>query len=453
MGGIRAYLGIPYATARRFERPVAAAEVDVERCERFGPAAPQRPGAELVPDSPVGPVDEQACLNLNVWAPAEGAGEPLPVLVWFHGGSFVTGSSAQRCYDGTRLSTEQRVVVVSANYRLGALGFLDLRSLGGDTANLGLHDALTALRWVQTHIASFGGDPSRVTIFGESAGGGLCAHLLASPAAQGLCSRAIVQSGITDRTLDDERSALVARSLCEAAAVDDLEGLRALPLDVLLDAQEAIGPALLKPVGMMPFHPCVDGDLLEAPPAAAFAQGRAAGIPLLAGTTAAEMQLFLDHNAASPDRERLVRRVARYVDVDAERAAAIVATYERDTDDVWPALFSDVEMQVPLRRVLEAHAPHAPTYAYLFTWGAPGIGAAHAVDIPFTFGNFVDGWGEFVGHDADADRLSTQMRDAWAAFAADGDPGWPCYPATQVFGRRESHVRPSHPLFGRLPTR
>jgi carboxylesterase type B len=113
-------------------------------------------------------------------------------------------------------------------------------------------------------------------------------------------------------------------------------------------------------------------------------------------------------------------------------------------------LFSDVEMQVPLRRVLDAQAPHAPTYTYLFTWEAPGVGAAHAVDIPFTFGNFVDGWGEFVGFDADAERLSGEMRDAWTAFARDGDPGWPRYPATRVFGR-QSHITPTHPLFGRLP--
>jgi para-nitrobenzyl esterase len=145
-----------------------------------------------------------------------------------------------------------------------------------------------------------------------------------------------------------------------------------------------------------------------------------------------------------------VRRVERYVGVDTARAERIVETYERDTDDVWAALFSDVEMQAPLRRVLDAHAPYAPTYAYLFTWAAPRVGAAHAVDIPFTFGNFVDGWGEFVGHDADAERLSSAMRDAWAGFARDGVPGWPAYPATQVFGR-DSHIEPQHPLFARLP--
>ena len=449
MGQPRAYLGIPYATADRFARPVPAGPPDLERATAFGPAAPQRPGVELVPDSPVGPIDEDGCLTVNVWSTAE-PGDARPVLVWFHGGSFVTGSSAQPIYDGTRLASEQGVVVVTVNYRLGALGFLDLRTLGGDGANLGLHDALAALRWVQEHVATFGGDPDRVTIFGESAGGGLCVHLLASPAARGLFGKVIVQSGITDRTLDAERAALVARTFCDAAGARDLDGLRALPLDTLLDAQEVVIPALLKPVGMMPFHPCVDGDVLHAAPAAALAAGTAAGVPLVAGSTANEMQLFLDRNAAAPERDRLVRRVERYVGVDADEAERIVARYERDTDDVWPALFSDVEMQVPLRRVLDAQAPHAPTYAYLFTWPAPGVGAAHAVDIPFTFGNFVDGWDDFVGHDADAERLSRALRDAWAAFAAGDGPGWPPYPATQVFGR-DAHVEAAHPLFDRLP--
>jgi para-nitrobenzyl esterase len=450
MGQARTVLGIPYATAARFERPVRAPAVDFERCTAFGPAAPQRPGFGLVPESPIGPTDEAACLSLNVWTPAEPGDELRPVLVWFHGGSFVTGSSAQACYDGARLAVENDVVVVSANYRLGALGFLDLRALGGDVANLGLHDAISSLQWVQEHIARFGGDPARVTIFGESAGGGLCVHLLASPATHGLFARVIVQSGITDRTLDADKAALVATTFCEAAGAADLDSLRARPVDALLDAQDAVTPALLKPVGMMPFHPCVDGSLLHHPPAQAFADGVAAGVPLLAGTTSAEMLLFLDRNAAAPERDRLVRRVERYVGVGPDEAEAIVARYERETDDVWSALFSDVEMQVPLRRVVDAHAPHAPTYVYLFTWEAPGVGAAHAVDIPFTFGNFVDGWAEFVGYDADAERLSAGMRAAWSAFARDGEPGWPAAPATRVFAR-DTHTDPAHPLFARLP--
>jgi para-nitrobenzyl esterase len=149
-----------------------------------------------------------------------------------------------------------------------------------------------------------------------------------------------------------------------------------------------------------------------------------------------------------------VSRVTRYVGVEPDVAERVVARYAAELGDdgaVWPALFSDVEMQLPLRRVLEARASAgaADTYAYLFTWRAPERGAFHAVDIPFTFDTFdVGGWGEFVGYDADADRLGRELRTAWAAFARDGNPGWEPFPATHVFGRESSDAA-EHPLFAR----
>ncbi|HEX5097103.1 MAG TPA: carboxylesterase family protein [Acidimicrobiia bacterium] len=430
-----AFLGIPYATAERFARPVGVAYAPGSYTS-FGPAAPQgRDPFESIPGTPVGATSED-CLSCNVWAPEHADG--LPVLFWVHGGSFIIGSSAQPVYDGARLAREQNVVVVSCNYRIGALGFLDTRSIGGDAVNLGLHDVLAALAWVQANIGAFGGDPARVTVFGESAGGGVVAHLLASARSRGLFRSAIVQSGITDRTLGAATAAVVTDAVCTELGTRDLDVMRTLPVDAIVAAQQAALPALLKPVGMMPFHPTVDDDLLHAPPAAALAGGVAAGVPLVAGTTSDEMRLFVDPAAAAPERERLLKRVARYIGVS-------------EADAVWPALFSDVEMQVPLRRVLDAHAAHAPVYTYLFTWEAPGVGAAHGVDIPFTFGNFSDGWEKFVGADDAAERLSREMRDAWAAFARDGEPGWSPYPSAYVFGRESSRPVDAHPLFARLP--
>ncbi|MGH8977152.1 MAG: carboxylesterase family protein, partial [Acidimicrobiia bacterium] len=388
MATARAWLGIQYATANRFAWPqLVPWEGDLARTGTLGPAAPQPAADGIVPGMDAGPTDEAACLSLNVWAPETADAGSRPVLVWFHGGSFVVGSSAQRCHDGARIASEQGVVLVTVNYRLGALGFLDTRAIGGDVANLGLHDALAALHWVQDNIAAFGGDPDRVTVFGLSAGGGIAVHLLASAASRGLLHRVIVQSGITDRTLDAERGALVAKSLCEACAVDDLAGLERLPADTIVSAQTAVLPQLLKPVGMMPFHPCIDDDLLDAAPAAAFRAGRGADVPLIAGSTSEEMNLFLGF-APAVARDRLVGRVARYVGVDEVAATAVVERYEAEVapDGVWPALFTDFEMQVPLRRVLEARASAtAPTYAYLFTWTSPAHGAFHAVDLPFTF--------------------------------------------------------------------
>ncbi|MDQ1384665.1 MAG: para-nitrobenzyl esterase [Actinomycetota bacterium] len=453
---MRTSLGIPYATAARFAapRPIAfpAAPVDGSH---FGAAAPQQldgPLGDIVPGMKVRDTDEDACLTLNVWTPAADAS--LPVLVWFHGGSFVIGASSQPVYDGTVLANEQQTVVVSVNYRLGAFGFLDARSFGG-VANCGVRDAICALEWVRDNIASLGGDPSRVVAFGESAGGGLLLHALASPSARGLLCGAIVQSGATSATLDEARAALVLEALVKEAGVGDSGGLRDLSADALVAAQSTAMVSLLGTVGMMPFHPMVDGDVLSAPPAAALAAEEASGVALIAGTTADEMRLFVDSSSASPPRAKVVRRAARYLGVDETAADTIVAGYERvlatdDTHEIWRALFGDNEMQMPCRAVLEAHAPHGPTYTYCFSWEGPTVGACHGIDIPFPFGNFVDGWDAFVGLDDDGRALSRSMREAWAAFARTGDPGWPQYPSARVLGRRVHDVT-QHPIFGRLP--
>jgi para-nitrobenzyl esterase len=441
----RRWLGIRYARVARFAAPAAIAFDPGRDATAFGPAAPQptdSPLGEIVPGMRVEVTGEVECLTLNVWAP-DGEG-PFPVLVWFPGGSFVIGSTAQAVYDGTRFADEQQVVVVTVNYRLGALGFLDARPFGG-VANCGLRDAICALEWLRDHVAMFGGDASRVVAFGESAGGGLVLHSLASPKSRGLLAGAIVQSGATFATLDRERAALVTDALCVAAGVDDPRALLTLPVDALIAAQVDAMRTLLGTIGMMPFHPMVDNDVLRARPADALATS---DIPLLAGTTADEMALFVVGPA--PDAERLVRRVAKYRNTDEQHARAVIVAYAKalGTDvpaTVWEAIFSDAEMQLPLRAMLDAH-PHA--FTYLFAWPAPKVGACHGIDIPFTFGNFVDGWDDFVGADDDASALSGQMRDAWAAFARTGNPGWPEYPAAMVFDRA-SRVEPVHPTLAR----
>jgi para-nitrobenzyl esterase len=443
MADVQAFLGVRYATARRFDGPVVVPFDPGAPSDRFGPAAPQV--ADFVAQVPGAPITEMSedCLSLNIWT--RGGSTPRPVMVWFPGGSFVTGSTAQAVYDGTRFVTDDDVVLVSVNYRLGALGFLDTRTIGADATNLGLRDAIAALQWVQDNIARFGGDPGCVTAFGESAGAGLVLHLLASPRAVGLVHRAIVQSCAPNTTLAPEAAALVARTVCDVLEVADADGLRALPCDVITAAQPKVVSTLSKQVGMMAFHPCIDDDVLYGMPADAFARGIGAGVPLLAGTTSEEMRLFIDAAAQAPARERLVKRVARYLAVAPARAESIIDGYgaalgTSDLGEVWAFMFSDAEMQAPLRVALRAHAANAPTYTYLFTWQAPELGAFHAVDLPFTFGNFdADGWGDFVGADADALRLSREMRHAWATFARDGAPGWDEFPATMVYGR-ESYV-------------
>ena len=447
---VNVFRGVPYANATRFMPPVRVTSWDgTQLATSFGPAAPQPIGGPLdglVPGSFRGATNEEECLNLNVFVPARARSERRPVLVWFPGGAFTTGAASQPVYDGRRLCLEQDVVVVTCNYRLGALGFLDARPAGG-VANCGLRDAVAALEWVRDNIRAFGGDADRVTVFGESAGGGLALHLCASPAAAGLFRGAIVQSGATFNTLDGSEAAIVRQALLADLGLAEPAGLLDVPVDELLGAQAAAAMAVLSPIGMMPFHPMIDDDVLPAQPVDALAAGSFAGHPLVIGTTTDEMRLFVDTSGAPPARERLCKRVARYLSVDTLDAESIVADYEdalatTDTHEIWAMLFSDVEMQLPAAAVRDAHAAHGPVYSYLFTWRAanPALGACHGIDIPFTFGNFVDGWAEFVRADRAAEALSHSMREAWAGLARLGRPGWPLAPATMRFGRHPAVV-------------
>lgn len=448
------YRGIPFARppvrALRFAAPEPPEHWTEPRdATRFGPSAPQ-PTTNilngLVPGMTVAETSED-CLTLNVWTPAASGAGGKPVMVWLHGGSFQLGGSSLPTYDAARLAADGDVVVVSCNYRLGALGFCAL-----DAPNCGLLDQIAALRWVRDNVASFGGDPGNVTIFGESAGGGCVLHLLAAPAARGLFHRAIAQSGATDFTLTPDRAAEVARrfAACLGTEPDDLGALRAVPVERILAAQDEAAAALLPTVGLMPFHPAADGTVVTTAPDVAIDAGAADGVDLVIGVTADEMRLFLDPATFPADHETLVRYAGRLR--DGVPAAALVDVYARTARphraspaDLWADMTTDVQMSLPARRVADAHARRGNrTYGYVFTWAAAAhdgaLRACHAVDLPFTFGTFDrEGWHAFVGGGTEAEALSTRMRAAWCAFARDGEPGWPRYEppgrTTMLLGR------------------
>lgn len=454
---VEVFRGIPFA--RPPVRPLRFAAPEPPEgwreprdATRFGPSAPQPANNLLngvVPGMTVGETSED-CLTLNVWTPATSAANRTgarPVMVWLHGGSFLLGGSSLPTYDGARLAADGDVVVVSCNYRLGALGFCAL-----DVANCGLLDQIAALEWVRDNIASFGGDPGRVTIFGESAGGGCVLHLLAAPGARGLFHRAIAQSGATDFTLTAARAAEVAQrfAACAGVAADDLDALRAVPVERILAAQDEAAVALLPTVGLMPFHPVADGTVVRAAPETAIAAGAADGVDLVIGITADEMRLFLDPATFPPDRATLVRQVARLrEDLDATALVDVYAGTARPNraslGDLWADVTTDLQMSLPARRVADAHARRGnTTYGYVFTWpaaaGDGALRACHGVDLPFTFGTFDrEGWDAFVGSGTESEALSTRMRSAWCAFARDGDPGWPRYEpprrTTMLLGR------------------
>lgn len=445
-GGVRAFRGVRYARADRFGSPALLdPDGSIDACAP-GPAAPQPVGgAGLVPGlEPVGAQSED-CLLLDLWAP-EGARD-LPVLVWIHGGSFLTGATSPATYDGSVLARDG-AVVVSIQYRLGPLGFLDLRTLGGSAigaiVNPGLHDAIAAFAWVRRNVAAFGGDPARVCAIGESAGGGVILHLLGAPDRAEWFDRAIVQSGSTGRTFEPEAAAVIAARCCELAGCTGAGDLAAAPIDALVAASIAVqsDPHAFAVAGLMPFHPAIDGELVSDAPADAIARGAAAGCDVVLGVTRDEMNLFVMESDL--ERGRLARRVEKYLGIAPERAERIIDAYVADLEhsgrrseliDAWGAIYSDREMLLPARAALDGlAAAHADVYGYRFDWNAPPrpdgrpLGAAHGLDIPFTFGNFDDDWAEFLGacrdmrvHDA-LHETSAAMRASWVAFAATGDP-------------------------------
>lgn len=474
--GILTFRGIRYAASvageGRWRAPRAPeAWSGVRDALRPGPAAPQAAGPMLELLGLVPRETAEDCLFLNVWTPGPG-GAPRPVLVWIHGGGFTSGSGSLSVFDGAQLARNGDVVVVTLNYRLGALGFLRTALLaadeGGPAANFGLLDQIAALAWVRANAHAFGGDPERVTLFGQSSGAMCAAVLLATPRAQGLASRAILQSGAASNVHTPERAERVARVFFEELGIAPADGrsLRAAPVDAILAAQSRAMLRLAAELDQPAFQPCVDGELVPAPPLEAFASGRAARIPLLVGTNLDEWKFYglTDPKARALDRAGLLRRFGRGLPgADAAGrpwSQRVVETYHDaragrasvDPPELWFAIQTDRWFRYPAMRLAELHAEHVPaTFAYLFDWASPALGGAlgscHTLEIPFVFGGDSDArLLPFVGDGGEAAALAAQMQRAWLAFAHGGEPGarelgpWPGYERvrreTMRLGRR-----------------
>ena len=367
------------------------------------------------------PPSSEDCLTLNVWTPAERAGT-LPVMVWIHGGGYNNGSGTAALYDGANLA-RRGVVVVTINYRLGRLGFFDHPALAAErpsdqpAGNYGVMDQIAALQWVRDNIAAFGGDPARVTIFGESAGGAAVTQLMVAPAARGLFSRAVAQSG-----LGRQRSALLvedrpgrpsAQSLGVAfaqsaglAADATAEALRALPVERLLAPMPAFYSDNL----------IVDGEVVPEDVVEAFAAGRQAPVPLIIGTNSAEFWWIRPVDA---------RAYGRTDDAmtDVEYDALLAAYGGQDGYDAH--VVSDLIFNEPARHLARLHA-RAGHAAYLYRFDVvpesnpePSGGATHASERPYVFDNLDTVGRPMGGRDH---RAATAMADYWTTFARAGDP-------------------------------
>lgn len=484
--GVAVFRGIPFAEppvgSLRFAAPRPVRGWDgVRPAVSYGPPPPQ--GGHFGMDALAKDAVGDDWLTVNVWSPEPGPGAGLPVMVWIQGGAYTIGMSGLPEYDGGRLARDGGVAVVTFNYRVGLEGF---GQIDGAPANRGLLDQVTALEWVRDNIRPFGGDPDRVTVFGQSAGGGSVAALLAMPRAAGLFGRAVAQS-VQGTFFSPELAADIAASCAAQLGLrPTVADLSAVPPARLSAAGDAVGAKMAQWAERwgqvahrsIPFSPVVEGDSLPVTPWQALADGAGRGIELLVGHTRDEQRLLtaLDGLLGQVTQEQ------------AESALHVFgpgrdgARRYRDgfpaagPDELYELVNSDWLFRMPTLHLAEAQTgAGGRAHVYELTWPAPGmggaLGACHGLDVPLVFGNLDRGQpavliGESPSPEAEA--LSAGMRAAWTAFAAHGDPGWIAYDTerrlVRLFGTRpavtaypeetsrliwQDHAFPVAPLLGR----
>lgn len=465
---VHRFLGIPYAAppsgAHRFRPPVPVPPwTEALDCTAPGPAAPQNPESPAPPGARPRTWSEEGCLNLNIWTPGTD-GPARPVMVWVHGGAYLLGANSDGMYDGARLAAAAGVVLVSINYRLGALGFLHLADLLGagyeDSGNLALLDQLEALRWVRRNIGAFGGDPDNVTVFGESAGAAAIGTLLGMPASDGLFRRAIMQSGTAERYRRPEDSARISAGFLGLCGLDEstAKELLTLPVERLLEAQAALERRLAAETFAvpLPFQPTVGTPSLPVPPLDSVRAGLNSGVDLLIGTNLNEGSFAVEMRppaAGDPDYPGRAAAVLAGAGVPSAQASgypqalARVLFREPAGKELLEAAIADTVYRQPSNRLLAARQLAAEdnstaqggagkTFAYLFTWRSPAmggkLGACHALDIPFVFRHLDAPEAAFLTRGKAPEALGDAMSGAWAAFAGTGNPAtagleWPEY--------------------------
>ena len=443
-GRVTIWKGIRYAAAPvgdlRWRAPQPPQPwTDVLDATSFGPVSPQ-------PRSPIpmglGTRADEDCLFLNIWAPSgSSAGDARPVMVWLHGGAYIFGSGSQPLYDGSVLAATSDVIVVTINYRLGALGFVDFSSFGeGFDSNVALRDVLAALRWVRDNIAGFGGDADRVTLFGESAGAGIVTTLLAVPEAAGLFSRAIAQSSPSTAVYESSRAHTVAQLVLDRLGMTAREAHRA-PVEALVDASAHVFnhvPATTP--GRLAFAPTVDGDLVPDYPVTLARAGKTHPVPLLIGTNKDEAALFrFMRSPLMPIAPKAIRTMLEEI---ADDQPGLQLPTEEQIGSAYSArrararslgVASDVGFRMPTVWFAEGHSAAAPVYLYRFDWATTlfkliRLGAAHATELIYVWGNLVSGSRDFtfkLGGLKTGEALSQRMRTRWTNFAAAGTPTGP----------------------------
>jgi para-nitrobenzyl esterase len=447
--GVNRWRSIPYARPPvgrlRFRAPQPAQPWSgVRHCHGFTDCAPQQRRYTLLGVGRYQSMSED-CLTLNVVTPESASEQPLPVMVFIHGGGYILGSSATPLYDGGALA-RHGCVYVSVNYRLGALGCLDLSSLSTPDiafdSNLYLRDLVQALQWVRDNIAGFGGDPDNVTIFGESAGACITATLLAVPAAEGLFARAISESPASGLVRSKEISAQFATRFADLLGAGPEDAANALmqasPAELVKTQHQLIDQGMESRLGAFPIGPVIGDDCLPEDPVEAMQSGRAHRVPLIVGTNAEEGRLFTRFLRMLPTNESMIEDLLADAEPDArERITSAYPGYPSSSACI--QLGGDFAFSSAAWQIAEAHSSHAPTYLYRYDY-APrmlrwsGLGATHATELLAVFDFYRTRLGAFLTAAADqraALRVSNQVQRRWRAFSRSGVPGddWPEYTA------------------------
>ncbi|HEY5531521.1 MAG TPA: carboxylesterase/lipase family protein [Candidatus Anoxymicrobiaceae bacterium] len=449
--GVLVFKGMPFAAPPvgdlRFMPPQPAKPWSgTHQAFAFGKAEAQPPDA-LTGESKQ--AQSENCLTLNVWTPGLD-NTKRPVMVWIHGGGFTNGSGSDSIYDGANLSKRGDTVIVTINYRLGPFGFLYLGNVGGpryaQSGNLGLLDQLAAIRWVRDNARAFGGDPGRITVFGESAGSISISALLGMPAARGLFNRAIAESGAANLARSTQSAEATTARFMQIAGVSDIAGLRSLTTSQMVSAEAEMKKQKMQ--AALLFGPVIDGSAVPQPPLDAIEAGSASGVDLLIGTNLNEINLW---TLATPAVARFpLSVVSAYIPIVQSAISltspatpeAVAASYKSRrpaaTDgEVSLAAITDSMFRVPAIRVAEAQSPkQSKTWMYLFTWPSPvfsRLGACHAIELPFVFGNMkASRISTLIGRNP-PQRLVDTMQSAWLAFAKNGNPNASGVPEWQAY--------------------
>ena len=471
--GVYSFKGIHYGASTegsmRFLRPSTPKPwTGVRDALEIGPPAPQltewpsvSPELQQFLGDMVGPgLMGEDCLVLNLWTPSLDSPNKRPVMVWLHGGGFVIGSSGIPLYDGTNLAAKHDVVVVGLNHRLNFFGHLYLGGTGGqkyaDSGNVGLLDIVLALQWVRSNIRSFGGDPTNVTIFGESGGGQKVGALMAMPSAKGLFQKAIVESGSDLRVSSPEDAKVMASKFLAQlhVAPDRADDLQMIPMDRLIAAQSSMGESFFS------LGPVVDGRSLPRHPFDPDAPAISADIPMLIGSNGDESRSVLGlSDPAFPalfslNEADLRTKLKAYLGVtDDSKLDSLIALYRKNRPNATP---SDIFFAITTHRLWRRDAitqaerkaaQHAaPAYLCIFEWQTPvregKLKAMHGVELPFVFDN-VDKVRRWIGEGAGLQPLADKVSSTWVEFARTGNPNhtglphWPAYEtstrATMIF--------------------